>query len=134
MNTDIPFGRENKSRKSKYRKFNEPYENAFAYSGIFANVKIHNTTKDNTKWAYNGEGVSYKGNKVRIPSVKRSNKVWRNFYTLFPEYYEILQKCLRNEMKHIRINNCVCIKMLKQASYLNGNNFYHLIKLKNVEI
>jgi hypothetical protein len=42
-------------------------------------------TRDNQK-AYNtksGDG-GYGQNSIRVPSLKRSYKVWRNFYNLFP--------------------------------------------------
>lgn len=32
-----------------------------------------------------GSGSSYRGNRVRYPSKKRSVSTWRNFYKLFPE-------------------------------------------------
>lgn len=40
--------------------------------------------KDNQKFVYNdGNGDSNK-NKIRIPSLKRSNATWKRFYELFP--------------------------------------------------
>lgn len=39
-------------------------------------------TRDN-KAAYNARRGGY-SNAVRVPSLKRSDKVWRNFYNLFP--------------------------------------------------
>ena len=39
--------------------------------------------KDNQKFVYNGRGGSNK-NKIRIPSLKRSNSTWKKFYELFP--------------------------------------------------
>lgn len=130
MNTTIPFGRENKAANAKYREFNEEHENALAYDGVFADRKVHNTTKDNTKWAYNGNGIPYKGNKVRIPSIKRSNKTWRNFYTLFPEYYNILQKCLSGELKHTKSVDSVSVKIMKQQNFFLNEEKYVLLKLK----
>ena len=133
MNNNIPFGRENKTANAKYREFNEEYENALAYDGIFADRKVHNTTKDNTKWAYNGEGIPYKGNKVRIPSIKRSNKIWKNFYTLFAEYYNILQKCLSGELKCIKSDNYVGIS-IPSGSIVSAQIIGSLLKLKIVKI
>ena len=44
--------------------------------------------KDNQKFVYNtGSGGSSR-NSVRIPSMKRSNTVWKRFYELFPYYKE----------------------------------------------
>lgn len=133
MNTDIPFGRENKGHNALCRKINEEYENQLAYSGMFSDVKVHNTTKDNTKWAYNGIGYYYKGNKVRIPSIKRSNKIWRNFYTLFPKYYDILQKCLSGELKCTKSDDYVGISIHSDnivSAQIKGS----LLKLKIVKL
>jgi len=41
--------------------------------------------KDNQKFVYNSGGGG-SGQRVRIPSLKRSKSVWRNFYDLFPWY------------------------------------------------
>ena len=41
-------------------------------------------TRDNQK-AYNAKSGDYRRNSIRVPSLKRSDKVWRNFYNLFPE-------------------------------------------------
>lgn len=43
--------------------------------------------KDNQKFVYNS-GSGYRGNVVRVPSMKRSNTVWKRFYELFPYYKE----------------------------------------------
>jgi len=42
--------------------------------------------KDNQKSCYNSGNGGGNCNKVRVPSLKRSNAVWRRFYELFPEY------------------------------------------------
>jgi len=39
--------------------------------------------RDN-KAAYNTRGGWSNSNAIRVPSLKRSDKVWRNFYNLFP--------------------------------------------------
>ena len=45
--------------------------------------------KDNQKFVYNsGSGHSGNRNEVRIPSMKRSNSVWKRFYELFPSFKE----------------------------------------------
>ena len=42
-------------------------------------------TRDNQK-AYNTKsGYSGYQTSIRVPSLKRSDKVWKNFYNLFPE-------------------------------------------------
>ena len=41
------------------------------------------THKDNQRFCYVGSGGSNK-NEIRVPSLKRSNRTWRNFYELFP--------------------------------------------------
>ena len=44
--------------------------------------------KDNQKFVYNsGRGNGGLGY-VRVPSMKRSNSVWKRFYELFPQYKE----------------------------------------------
>lgn len=43
--------------------------------------------KDNQKFCYNSRsGSDENPNCIRVPSLKRSNTVWRRFYELFPEY------------------------------------------------
>ena len=42
--------------------------------------------KDNQKYVYNSSHSGYQT--VRIPSMKRSNAVWKRFYELFPYYRE----------------------------------------------
>ncbi len=42
--------------------------------------------KDNSRWGKNMKGCP-SGNVVRWPSIKRPDKVWRNFYRLFPRLY-----------------------------------------------
>ena len=45
--------------------------------------------KDNQKFVYNtGGGTSGSRNRVRVPSLKRSDATWRRFYELFPYYKE----------------------------------------------
>jgi hypothetical protein len=44
--------------------------------------------RDN-KWVYVGSGGSYKGNTVRYPSKKRSKRVWKIFYEMFPHHATI---------------------------------------------
>ena len=41
-------------------------------------------TRDNQK-AYNTKSGYGNRNSIRVPSLKRSDKVWRNFYNLFPQ-------------------------------------------------
>ena len=43
--------------------------------------------KDNQKFVYNS-GSGYRGNVVRVPSMKRSDATWKRFYELFPSYKE----------------------------------------------
>lgn len=43
--------------------------------------------KDNQKFVYNS-GSGYRGNVVRVPSIKRSKATWVRFYELFPSYKE----------------------------------------------
>lgn len=43
--------------------------------------------KDNQKFVYNSGG-SNNNHRVRIPSIKRSNAIWKRFYELFPYYKE----------------------------------------------
>lgn len=44
--------------------------------------------KDNQKFVYNSGGGGYTRNRVRIPSLKRSDATWKRFYELFPYYRE----------------------------------------------
>ena len=45
--------------------------------------------KDNQKFVYNsGSGSDGNYSRSRIPSMKRSNSVWKRFYELFPSYKE----------------------------------------------
>ena len=43
--------------------------------------------KDNQRFVYNAGRIS-SGKTTRIPSMKRSNSVWKRFYELFPRYKE----------------------------------------------
>ena len=90
----FPWGK--RSHKHEDIKIaNRPYENAGAYD----NSKVYETHRDNNGYSYNGAGGSQGTSHVRVPSIKRSVKIWKNFYKMFPEYKEILDKCLSGEMK-----------------------------------
>lgn len=40
---------------------------------------------------YNGDGSGDNATKIRIPSLKASDRVWANFYRLFPSVLEMLR-------------------------------------------
>ena len=45
--------------------------------------------KDNQKFVYNSSNAGNSNyHRVRIPSIKRSNAIWKRFYELFPYYKE----------------------------------------------
>lgn len=52
---------------------------------ISKNVLFSRNIKDNSIWGRNG--WSSGGWTTRVPSIKRSNRVWRNFYKLFPKMH-----------------------------------------------
>lgn len=57
--------------------------------------------KDNQPGVYNsGNGCGYRSS-IRVPSLKRSNKVWKNFYSLFP-FLEGLDKYCGAKLKKIK--------------------------------
>ena len=56
--------------------------------------------KDNQKFIKNGDGNSHwNSNKVRVPSLKRSNAVWKRFYELFPYYREHYNELTKKGIK-----------------------------------
>lgn len=56
--------------------------------------------KDNQKFIKNGDGNGYwNSNKVRVPSLKRSNAVWKRFYELFPYYREHYNELIKRGIK-----------------------------------
>ena len=62
--------------------------------GGFSKRIIH---KDNQKFVYNTSGGSHESrNKVRIPSLKRSNATWKRFYELFPYYREHYKELVKD--------------------------------------
>lgn len=56
--------------------------------GIFETVSIkYRPNKDNSIWGKNwGSGGNSSRNRVRVPSKKRSKRVWVNFHTMFPNH------------------------------------------------
>lgn len=58
--------------------------------------------KDNQKFVYNGNCGGSNKNKVRIPSLKRSNRVWKNFYILFPWYEEASHDAKMRKIYHLK--------------------------------
>ena len=59
--------------------------------------------KDNQKFVYNS-GSRYRGNAVRVPSMKRSNAVWKRFYELFPSYKEHYNEL--NNKNGLKLKKC----------------------------
>lgn len=55
--------------------------------------------KDNQKFIKNGDGNAHWNSKVRIPSLKRSNAVWKRFYELFPYYREHYNELIKKGVK-----------------------------------
>lgn len=56
--------------------------------------------KDNQKFIKNGDANSHwNSNKVRVPSLKRSNAVWKRFYELFPYYREHYNELTKKGIK-----------------------------------
>jgi hypothetical protein len=53
-----------------------------SFNEIDYNFMPKQITRDN-KAAYNARSGG-ESNSIRVPSLKRSDKVWRNFYNLFP--------------------------------------------------
>ncbi len=73
------------------KKFEEYRRNCLSkvkYPGkIFDGYQKRIINKDNQKFCYNtGSGYNEYYDFIRVPSLKRSNAVWRRFYELFPEY------------------------------------------------
>lgn len=67
------------------RPFNYMY-----FIGAGCNKK---NVKDN-RHNYSGSGISdyHHGNTIRVPSLNKSNKIWKNFYMLFPHVYFNMRK------------------------------------------
>ena len=59
--------------------------------------------KDNSIWGYHGVNVP-SGWTIRIPSIKKSKRVWENFYRLYPSILEIV-----NEHKDKAVDGIVTI-------------------------
>ena len=63
------------------------YWNGEAY--VTKNVAFARNVKDNSIHGRNSSGGSC-GWTIRIPSIKKSNRIWRNFYKLFPRIYDMV--------------------------------------------
>lgn len=59
-----------------------------SYSRSYEMSKMPKLPKQDNKGHYHGSG-SGGSNRVRYPSTKRSKRVWRTFYEMFPRYAEI---------------------------------------------
>lgn len=59
--------------------------------------------RDNQKFVYNSGG-GYGGSVVRVPSMKRSNAVWKRFYELFPYYKEHYSEL--NNKNGLKLKKC----------------------------
>lgn len=59
------------------------------YMGPTYDYQKRIVNKDNQKFVYNSGSGSSAWPWARIPSLKRSKKVWKNFYDLFPYYEEL---------------------------------------------
>ena len=66
----------------------ESYRERCKHRRSYGYVK-RSVNKDNQKFVYNsGSGPDGSRNRVRIPSLNRSNATWKRFYELFPYYRE----------------------------------------------
>ena len=73
---------------------------------FFSNISIQvpgrgNVHKDNDKFCRKRTGgCSASINPIRVPSLKRSDRIWKNFYKLFPKYLYIMQTLLHKKNNH----------------------------------
>ena len=83
--------------RERNRILNERWENDGLYNDSNQIVTI--SRKDNRDY-YRGGGFT-QGHVVRVPSIKRGKRTWRNFYRLFPRYKDIMLAAIRGERKAI---------------------------------
>lgn len=68
--------------------------------GLFSCPYRHNSqfkTKDNQDYRIGGGIGDKHGNVIRVPSLKRSIRVWKKFYRLFPLVYMEMREHVQNE-------------------------------------
>lgn len=53
---------------------------------------LYGVSRDNKDGFKKGGGGDYHNNRVRVPSLKRNIKTWKNFYKLFPRLYLEMRK------------------------------------------
>ena len=87
---EIPPG-----RQTRYDYGWGEYPNQNAY----VSKHVHNVHHDNGRFAYNGTSSCQRMDYARVPSTKRTTKTWRNFYRLFPKFYQIMRECVSRERK-----------------------------------
>ena len=132
-NKNIPFGKERKAQLLKAQKEHEKesHINAFAYTGWLALKKVHNCHRDNNGTCYNGDGTGGGSSQIRVPSIKRSRKIWKNFYIMFPKYKALLDECITGTRKCVINGDIVSVEIpetthrtfvdYKQTEDNNGN-------------
>lgn len=76
--------------------------------GSYKSGTIYVPTRDN-KWTHRlGNEWKFCGGeylRIRVPSLKRSKKCWRNFYSLFPFIYEEAKRSGRWVFKGLKLKS-----------------------------
>lgn len=80
---------------------------------VTKNIAFARNVKDNSIYGRNSSGGSC-GWTVRIPSIKKSNRTWRNFYNLFPRIYDVVLK-----HKNEAVNGIITISSFDFGSLTN---------------
>lgn len=108
LNNDdkIRHGRRHKGHH-RYMMWQESYPNDRAYF----DDRVMSTHRDNNGYSFNGSGYPQGSSIVRVPSIKRSRKIWKNFYKMFPKYKQILTECLNGERKCSISNDTVAVEI-----------------------
>lgn len=128
----ISFGKEDLKNREKLRQMIAEYENQYLYSGMCAKNKAYTESRDN-KHVYNGKGMSHWRGCVRVPSLKRSNKTWRQFYRLFPSYRKLMEDAVAGNISCVKGDDYVGVEagVSNIATRSLGKNF---VKLKILDI
>lgn len=82
--------------------------------------------KDNNKWGLVNSGGNWK-QKIRFPSLKRSMRVWKNFYTLFPLVYIEMRKQV--ESRGLKNGDDIEISLNEIPGYFNEVNDKQKVKV-----
>lgn len=107
------------------------YASSHGYHTYIKVPGVGKTTRDNDRFCKKetGAGCSNASYIVRVPSLSRSDRTWKNFYRLFPRYLYIMQTALHNGDSR---DGVVLYRMPKRVCHMGSNSA--CVKLKVVDM